>query len=132
MLLEGIYARLASDAGVVALGGQIFAGLATEEAALPYIVYSQVGAGSVGSYDGNNRLQSARVRFSCYGTSYSVAKRLAAAIKNSLGGLLATLSDGTRVEGAWLEFEGDETEAAVEGTIFASHVDFSLNFVDNA
>jgi hypothetical protein len=132
MLLEGIYARLAADSGVVGLGAGVFPSLAPKESVLPYCVYTQVGASQVSSFAGTNRLQSARLRFSCYAKSYATAKQLAAAVKSSLQGLLATLSEGTRVEGTWLEYEGDDSEADLQGTVFASHVDFSLNFVDNA
>ena len=124
MLLEGIYSRLSTDAAITALGAQVFPSLAEKEAVLPYLVYTQVGASQVNSFDGVNRLQSARLRFSCYGTSYASAKALCGAVKASLSGLLATLSDGTQVQGCWL--------ADLQGTIFASHVDYSLNFVDNA
>jgi hypothetical protein len=132
MLLEGIYSRLAADAGIIALSGGVYPALAPKESALPFVVYTQVGASSVNSFDGNNRLQGARLRFSCYGTSYSAAKKLAAAVKNSLSGLLATLGDGTKVQGCELEYEGDDAEADLQGTVFASHVDFSLMFVDES
>jgi hypothetical protein len=132
MLLEGIYARLAADAGLVALGAGVFPSLAPKESSLPFVVYSQVGGATVNSLDGANRLQSARLRFSCYGTSYSAAKKLAAAVKASLNGLVVTLSDGSKVEGCWLEFEADDSEADLQGTVFSSHVDFSLMFVDVA
>jgi hypothetical protein len=131
MLLEGIYARLSADSGIVALGAEIFPALAEKEAALPYCVYSQVGGSNVSSFDGANKLQSARLRFSCYGATYAAAKQLAAAVKNSLCGLLVTLSDGSRVEGSWLEFEGDDAEAELQGTVFASHVDVSLMYVES-
>jgi Protein of unknown function (DUF3168) len=133
MLLEGVYQRLSTDAGVTAIAGdRVYPGLAEKEAALPYCVYTQVGASPVTSFDGNNRLQDARVRFSCYAAEYKASKQLANAIKNSLAGLAATLSDGTEVQGAWLEFEGDNVERDTEGTIFGSHVDFVFHFVDNA
>lgn len=132
MLLEGIYQRLSTDSAITALSAQVYPSLAEKEAVLPYLVYTQVGAAQVNSFDGVNRLQSARLRFSCYGTSYASAKALCNAVKSSLGGLLATLSDGTQVQGCWLEFEADDAEADLQGTIFASHVDYSLNFTDNA
>jgi hypothetical protein len=130
MLLEGIYARLSADSGITALGAEVFPSLAEKEALLPYVVYMQVGGAQENSFDGANALKSARLRFSCYSNSYASAKNVAAAIKNSLAGLLATLPDGTQVQGCWLEYEGDDTEPDLQGTIFASHVDFSLNFVE--
>jgi Protein of unknown function (DUF3168) len=130
LLLQGIYAQLAADSVIVALGAGVYPLLAPKESALPYIVYSQVGADIVSSFDGTNRLQSARLRCSCYGSSYSVAKQVAAAVKNSLNGLFVTLSEGTRVEGSWLEMEDDSVESDLQGTVFASHVDFRMMFVD--
>jgi hypothetical protein len=130
-LLEGIYARLAVDAGVVALNAGVYPALAPKESELPYLVYTQVGGATVNSLAGANRLQSARLRFSCYGTSYADAKNLAAALKNSLNGLAVTLPGGITVQGAWLEFEGDDAESDLQGTVFACHVDFSMMFVDN-
>jgi hypothetical protein len=132
MLLEGIYARLVADAGIVSLAASVFPALAPKESVLPFVVYTQVGASSVNSFDGNNRLQSARLRFSCYGKSYADAKHLAAAVKNSLSGLLVTLSDGTKVQGCQMEFEADDAESDLQGTVFASHLDFSLMFVDES
>jgi hypothetical protein len=131
-LLEGIYARLAADAGIIALSAGVYPALAPKESSLPFVVYSQVGGATVSSLDGANRLQSARLRFSCYGTAYADAKKLSAAVKSSLNGLAVTLSDGTKVEGCWLEFETDDSEADLQGTVFASHVDFNLMFVDVA
>jgi hypothetical protein len=132
MLLEGIYARLTANAGIVALGAGVYPSLAPKESSLPFVVYSQVGGATVNSLDGANRLQSARLRFSCFGNSYGAAKKLAAAVKSSLNGLVVTLSEGSKVQGCWLEFEADDSEADLQGTIFSSHVDYSLMFVDAA
>jgi hypothetical protein len=132
MFLEGIYARLAADSGITSLNAKVYPGLAPKESVLPYVVYTQVGGGNVSSLDGANRLQPIRVRFSCYGASYSVAKKLAAAVKNSLSGLLVTLSSGDSVQGSWLEFEGDDSEPDEQGTIYSSHVDFSFMYRDNS
>lgn len=131
-LLEGIYARLAADAGVVALGAGVYPALAPKEASLPYLVYTQVGGATVNSLAGANRLQSARLRFSCYGNTYGAAKDLAKAVKDSLNGLAVTLPGGITVQGAWLEYEGDDAEPDLQGTVFASHVDFGLMFAEVA
>jgi hypothetical protein len=132
MLLEGIYQRLSTDAAIVALNAGVFPGLAPKESTMPCVAYSQVGGADVSSFAGTNRLQSARLRFSCYASSYGTAKQVAAAVKSSMNGLLVTLSEGTKVQGSWLEFEGDDSEPDLQGTIFASHVDYRLMFVDEA
>jgi Protein of unknown function (DUF3168) len=141
MLLEGVYDLLSNDSGLQTLLGTataradkttgVFPGLAVKEATLPNVVMTQVGAEPVTSYEGNNRLQNARLRFSCQGGSYKTAKQVAAAVKHVLSGLLATLNDGTEVQGAWLVSEIDTTDEVLEGTVFSTHVDFSLQFVDN-
>jgi hypothetical protein len=131
-LLEGIYARLAADPGITGLDAGVFPALAPKESSLPYVVYLQVGGATVNSLGGANRLQSARLRFSCYGNSYGTAKGLAKAIKDSLNGLAVTLAGGIVVQGAWLEYEGDDAEPDLQGTVFASHVDFALMFVEVA
>jgi hypothetical protein len=132
-LLEGIYARLAADAGVLALNAGVFPALAPKESSLPYLVYTQVGGATVNSLAGANRLQSARLRFSCYGNTYGTAKGLAKAVKDSLNGLAVTLPGGTvAIQGAWLEYEGDDAEPDLQGTVFATHVDFSLMFAEVA
>ena len=128
--LEGIYQRISTDSGIVAAGAGVYPSLAPKESELPYVVYTQVGGGNVSSFDGPNRLQPARVRFSCYAASYGAAKNLAAAVKTSLSGLLVTLSEGTKVQGSWVEFEADDAEADLQGTVFACHVDISFMFVD--
>lgn len=132
MLLQGIYAQLINDTLMQTLGVGVYPLLAPKESTLPYCVYSQVGGDSVSSFSGVNRLQSARLRFSCYGGSYSVAKQVAAAVKNALLGLFVTLSEGTVVEGTWLEMEDDSVDADLQGTVFASHVDLRVMFVDTA
>jgi hypothetical protein len=132
MLGEGVFNLLSTDAGVLGLSAKVFSGLAPKEQIFPYVVISQVGAEPVQSFAGNNRLQRARLRFACCGGTYLVAKKLANAVKLALGGLLATLNDGTDVQGAWLLSEFDQPEADYQGTLFATHVDFEFNFVDNA
>jgi hypothetical protein len=130
VLVQGIYARLVADSAILALDAGVYPALAPKESSLPFVVYTQVGANNVSSFDGVNRLGEARLRFSCYGWSYGAAKILAAAVKNNLLGLLVTLSEGTEVQGSWLEMEDDTVDADLQGTVFASHVDIRFMFID--
>jgi hypothetical protein len=130
VLVQGIYARLVADSAIQALGAGIYPSLAPKESSLPFVVYTQVGANNVSSFDGTNRLGEARLRFSCYAGSYGAAKNLAAAVKNNLLGLLVTLSEGTSVQGSWLEMEADTVDSDLQGTVFGTHVDFMFMFVD--
>ena len=140
MLLAGVYQLLSTNAGMVAalnIGSRsdgttgIFPGLAAKDATLPYVVMTQVGAEAVTSLGGINRLQFARLRFSCHAMSYLGAKTIARSIKSALNGLLMTLSDGSRVEGAELVMEIDSVAESLQANVFSTHIDFYVCFVDN-
>ena len=131
MLLAGIYNLLSTNSGITGLSATVCPGIAPKEQALPYVVMNQVGgATDVTSYAGANRLQTARIRFSCYASSFLIAKTVARAVKAALNGLQATLSDGSIVEGAWLEYEGDMVDSDLQGTVFQTHIDFRFRFAD--
>jgi hypothetical protein len=140
MLLAGVYQLLSTNAGMVAalnVGSRsdgttgVFPGLAPKEASLPYVVVGQLGAESVTSFSGVNRLQWARLRFGCHAMSYLGAKTIARSIKAALNGLLMTLSDGSRVEGAEVVMELDSVEESLQANVFSTHIDFYVCFVDN-
>ena len=87
LLVEGIYAVLVANASMQeALGSVasrtdsttgIFPGLAPDEVPMPYIVYQQIaGQPLQQSMQGTGALTTARLRFSCYGTTYKQAKEL--------------------------------------------------------
>jgi hypothetical protein len=138
MLPEGIHYLLSHDTTIKGIVGSprsdgtsgIFPVLAPREVTVPYIVFSQITAFPNITLEGNNQYQEARYRFRCYAADYKTAKRLAEALKLLLGGLLATLQDGTEVQGIWLVLEADTVEAMLRGTIFGVHVDFMIHFVD--
>jgi hypothetical protein len=139
MLPEGLYYLLSHDSNVLALVGTsrsdnttgIFPSLAPREVTLPYVVFGQIVGGSpANSFDGRNQFQEARYRFRCYAADYKTAKRLAEAVKLALDGLLTTLNDGTRVEGAQYILEADQVEPALRGTIYGTNVDFMIRYVD--
>lgn len=145
MLVDGIHAVLAADAGMIALLGTkasrkdsqdgLFPTLALSTCTMPYVVYQQVGGSPLQeSFEGTGRLQSARFRFTCYGTTYKQALRLANALKRamlSLGGVLRPSSaDKTEVHGSWLRLEADDSESIPHGTIYASHRDFEVIYLD--
>jgi hypothetical protein len=103
---------------------------------LPYIVYQLISSTPNNVMEGVNRFQSARVRFSCYGSNFTNAKQLANTLKQQLQGFKGvwySLADNTpqvEVQGAWLAFWGDNAEPDAHNTILTSMIDFNINYVD--
>jgi hypothetical protein len=145
MLIESIFQILKNDPGVLAVIGNprkdgsagIYPLVAPSATVMPYVVWQQVGAAHVISYDGVNRLQKATFQFACYAASFLTSHKLAAAVKNALNGILGDFTNGavppvfTRIEGAWLQTERDLIEEVPHGTIFADVVDYQFWFVDS-
>lgn len=140
MFSDGLFHYVTNDAGVKALLGAtradgtkgMFPMLAPEEATLPFIVYQQVSAEQVISFQGVNRFQGSKYRFSCYGDTYRKSNLLALALKNALDGLMTTFNDGSEVQGAWRSNEMDDSEPIPHGTIFASHIDYDFKWTDHS
>jgi len=139
MLPEGLHFLLANDTNVKAIVGVsrsdgtsgVFPSLAPREVTIPYVVFNQiVGSSPANSLDGRNIYQEVRYRFRCYAADYKTAKRLAEAVKLALDGLLATLNDGTPVQGADFIMEADSVEPALRGTIYGTNVDFAIRHID--
>lgn len=144
MLVEGLQAALSQDATVQAILGTpaqrsdsangLWPMLAPEECAVPYVVYQQVsGEPLQTSYQGTGALQTTRWRFTCYGSNYKQAKTTAKVIRAVLLGLNGSLpgaSSKTQVEGSWLKMEADDSEPIPHGTLYATHLDFEINFLD--
>jgi hypothetical protein len=136
---DGLFTFLSSDSGVQALVGTargdgtkgVFPTLAPDAATLPYCVYVQVSAEPVLAFEGVNRFQYSRYRFSCYGATFKSAKQLARAIVSALNGFLGTWSNGIQIQGSYLELEAHNAEAVPHGTIYSTHVDFRFCWVDN-
>lgn len=140
MLAESIAAYLAADTNVKAQLGNpradgttgIWPVTAPDEPLVPWIVFQQIsGSPLQESYQGTGRLKTSRWRFSCYGSSYKQAKQLAQAVIDAVLGMDGALPAGQcEVHGAWLKLELDESESLPKNTIFTSHADFEINYVD--
>jgi hypothetical protein len=142
MLVEGIAAYLAADSGMRAQLGTpstrsdkstgIWPVQAPDEVPSPWVVYQQVsGQPLQTSFQGTGRLHTARLRFTCYGSTYKEAKALANALKLAMISLNGTLPAGqAEVHGSWLSLELDQAEPMPRGTIFGTHVDFTVIFYD--
>lgn len=142
MLVEGLQNYLANNGGVTGVLGTpgtrgdsttgIFPIMAIGEPTAPYLVYSQVGgAPQTISMQGTNALQNARWRFSCHGSTYKQAKELAKYVSQALYTLYGTLAAGeAEVHGSWKRSEIDTAEPIAHGTLYTTHVDFEIIFID--
>jgi len=149
MLVEGIQAVMAADTGLQSILGTpttrsdkstgLFPTQAPDEVPEPWIVYSQVsGSPLQEAYAGTGRLFTSRWRLSCYGSSYKQAKQLARALKACLVGIQGPISIlvsnvptvAAQVEGSWLRLELDEAEPMLKGTVFVTHIDVMINYID--
>lgn len=101
------------------------------QAQLPYMVYQRISGAPSRTMLGANAYQYSRWRFSCYAASQLQAAQLAEALKLVFAAWIGMLPDGTVVENVVQEFEADDIETALRGTIYATHVDFTFNYVDN-
>lgn len=111
----------------------VFAMLASNEATMPYIAFQRISGAPIMSLQGANRLQTARFRISCYGSSYPSAVSVAEAIKMIFATTgLGTYSDGSVVQHAAVIMEADDMESIPHGTIYAVHVDVEFLYVDNS
>lgn len=111
----------------------IFAMLAMNEATMPYLCFQRISGAPVMSLQGANRLQTARFRFSCYGSSYSSAALLADALKHLFATTgLGTYPNGDFVQHAGVVMEADDMESIPHGTLFAVHVDVEFLYLDNS
>jgi hypothetical protein len=127
MLFEGFQQLLKTQSSLKALLGDptsradkttgIFPVLAPEGCTMPVIVASQVSGGGTPSMDGANALHTARIQFSCYASAgqnqgFTMAKKLARALRGVLEGWRGTLPDGTEVDSTQLMLELDLFEEA--------------------
>jgi hypothetical protein len=142
MLAEGLQAYLADNPTLQSMLGTpatrgdsqtgIFPTLAPSASTMPYIVFSQIaGAPTTTSMQGSNALQTERWRFSCYGTTYKRAKKLAKMLKLAMVSMDGTLSQGAcEVHGAWHILELDDVEGTPHATLWATHQDFEITYLD--
>lgn len=144
MISDGLQAYLAANVGLQALLGTpntrsdsmtgIYPLIAPEEVPLPYIVFQQVGGNSPMVMEGTSALIFSRWRFSSYGSTFRNAKKVAKALKMAMISMpLGALpgSSNAVAMGAWWMLEADDAEPIPHGTIYATHMDFEVNYIDN-
>ena len=141
MLVESLQTYLAADAGLQAQLGTpasrpdnqtgIYPISAPGNVAMPYLVVQQIsGEPLQTSMAGTGRLQTSRWRFSCYGTTYLKAKLLARALREALLAFYPYSGQGVQIEGSWLKLGADDFDEIPHGTIYASHCDFEIVYLD--
>ncbi len=139
MLVEGLVAYLAADTGVKAQLGTastrvdktsgIFPLLAPDGTPVPYLVLQQAAGDGSATFDGKV-VQNPRWRFSACSSSYRGAKLLAEALKSAMFSCLGAMPAGSvYVQNASLDMEADDSEAlGTHGTLYCSHLDFSIMY----
>jgi Protein of unknown function (DUF3168) len=142
MFSEGIYAYLSADGGMRSVLGTpsertdkrtgVFPMEAPGQPSLPYVVYYEDGASPIYSLAGQNRLQSKRLRFSCYGKTAKDGKVLARQVRIALNNIpVGTLPAGSaEAHGQFYVSEFDGAEPDAHETIYGTHVDFEFWFID--
>jgi hypothetical protein len=127
LIQEGLFARLAADAGVLALvGGNIFAGAAPDDLSLyPCASYTFVGGSDAVTFSGKHETRS-RVELNGHALTYAAAAKIRLAIIKALDGWAATLTDGTVVTATTLINPG--LDFVGEDRIFRHLVEFYVDF----
>jgi len=104
---EGLYWHLSHDAGVIALvGSRIYPQVIPQDVALPAMAYQRISGPRDHTHSGPSGLARARVQITCSASSYSQAKGVAAAVRESVDGFKGTMLDVT-VGAAFVEDEID-------------------------
>jgi len=115
----------------------IFPSIGLTETTMPYIVMMQISGEHNYVMEGVERYFECRWRFSCYGTSYRQAKKVAKVLKDAIVSIPLGALPSTDVPpkivwmGAHPVLEADDIEPIPHGTIYATHLDFEIQAVDN-
>ena len=144
MLIETLQHVLAADAGMQSYLGTpstrsdstngIFPTQALDGSSLtmPYLVLSQVsGEPMETAMEGTGRLTKERWRFSCSGSTYKQAKKFAKYVRSFVISLYGQQPVGNaEIHGAWMKLEADDAVALGKGTMYQTHIDVELQYID--
>lgn len=87
-----LVSKLQGDTAVAAVvAARIYPLLLTQGTALPAIVYQRLSSYGEHANDTNSTLISSRIRFDCYGKTYTDAKNLAIKVKTCLDGFIGLI-----------------------------------------
>lgn len=113
MVVDAIATRLLADAAIVALGvsDNIYPVVAKQGTGQPFIVYVMDSAPRQVTTQGTNALVEGELEVNCYAKSYRTAKRVAAAVYDSLidfsGSMAANTSPASSVQINAIHFSGE-------------------------
>jgi hypothetical protein len=141
VLVDALQALLTTDPGTVGYLGTpsgrsdstngVFPTQAPDSPTMPYIVYSQNDGNPLAeNMTGTPPLRQARFMFSCYGSTYKSAKKLAMAVKTVMLAALPTTLPST--QGVWLRRESDDKIPIGKGTMFVTDLTFLVIFNETA
>lgn len=142
MLVEALQEILSNDSGVVTLLGSptvrsdsttgVFPVQAPDQPTMPYVVLQQAGGAPLQeSMAGTGALTGERWRMTAHGATYRQAKKLAKAIMQAMiSANGVTVAGEAFLQGVWKRMEADEAESIGRGTMFSSHQDFEILYVD--
>lgn len=128
MIIEqAIITALLADSALIAVVGQrIYPVLAPQDIEAPYVVINKISGPRNHSMGGSSHLVNPRFQFSCFATTYAVAKQVSGLIQTVLQGYSGTLGGvgGVAVNGCFYE---DETDMYEDDTkLFHVALDFKL------
>lgn len=93
---EALIARLLATTGVSALvGSRVYPGSVPQGATMPAVVVNVISGGPLYADDGEVGLDNTRVQIDCWATTYSSAKTVARAVRDSLSAFVGTVSGVT-------------------------------------
>jgi hypothetical protein len=140
MLIEALQNVLAADTGMRSFlgtsrtdGNGIFPAQAPDQCTMPYVVIKQASGNPLQeSLQGTGCLTTERWRFTCAGTTYKNAKKLAKYLR---GFLLGNFNGNQAVgccfvQGVWCKSEVDDSVSLGKGTMFSTHLLFDINYQD--
>jgi len=141
MLVEALQIALTTEPTITALLGTptarpdstngVFPVQAPDQPTMPYVVIEQSSGDPLAVImAGTGPLTSERWRVSCYGSTYSHAKKLAKAVRLFLLSLTGT-AGSILLSGAYCKSEADDAEPLQRGTLFSTHLECDLTYTDS-
>jgi hypothetical protein len=125
---QAIIARLLADSGVATIAGtRVFPGSRPQASALPAVVFNVVSGAPVYTDDGEAGIAENRVQIDCWGETYTAAKQLAGAVKESLSAFVGEVA-GVTFQNVLLITERDRRESGSNAPeyLFRTMLEFTV------
>lgn len=121
-----VYSLLKDAPAIIALvADRIFPLLAPQDVDVPFLVYQRVSGVRWRSLSGPSGMAQPRMQVDAYAMTYSGAKTLATAVRQTLDGFRGVVA-GIRVGGIALQSDQDMPEEDVEPKLFRVSMDFMV------